>query len=467
MTAKTDQAVKTDQTFETDQPAQAGQTGETNPAIQVDRATQADEHAPTILVVDDNPVTRVLCVRVLGREGYRVLVAEDGIEALRLVKEEAIDLVLLDVMMPGLSGFDVLETLRKLYPATRLRIVMLTAKDQSDNVIRAFELGADDYITKPLDVPVLAARIRVQLRSMSAQVPASEASSSPFSREPGSVLEGKYRLESVIGNGSFGTVYRATHLALERPVALKVFNTGLRSSSSSPTRFLREAISSCRVDHPNAVSVLDLSIVPTGEPFMVMELLEGRSLAEVLKQAGTLSPERCAEILGPICEVLGDAHRLGIIHRDVKPQNVFLHRSRQGEVVKVLDFGIAKLMNDSALKEKLTLDGVVGTPAYMAPERFSGGPCDERADVYSLGVMLYEMLSGSRPFDSDGEMFKLIVAHLNESPTPLTELVPDLPPGVEEVVMAALAKRSADRPTARDLARRFAEAALRPEAAAE
>ena len=132
------------------------------------RDEPADRKTFSLLVVDDNPVTRVLCSRVLTREGYRVLLAEDGIEALRLVKEESVDMVLLDVMMPGLSGFDVLETLRKLYPPHRLRVLMVTAKDQSEDVVRAFEMGADDYITKPLDLPVMLARVRAQLRSKAA-----------------------------------------------------------------------------------------------------------------------------------------------------------------------------------------------------------------------------------------------------------------------------------------------------------
>ena len=130
--------------------------------------TMVKERGHSILVVDDNPVTRVLCSRVLGREGYEVLLAEDGIEALRLVKEKPVDLVLLDVMMPGLDGFDVLEALRKIHPTDQLRVLMVTAKDQSEDIVRAFETGADDYITKPLDLPVMLARVRAQLRSKAA-----------------------------------------------------------------------------------------------------------------------------------------------------------------------------------------------------------------------------------------------------------------------------------------------------------
>ncbi len=418
----------------------------------------ASEQAFSILVVDDNPVTRVLCSRVLGRAGYRVLLAEDGIEALRLIKEEPVDLVLLDVMMPGLSGFDVLEAVRKLYPPNRLRVLMVTAKDQSEDVVRAFKLGADDYITKPLDVPVMMARIKAHLRARSA---APEPPKAAMELGPGSVLEEKYRLESKIGQGSFGTVFRATHLTLKRPVAVKIFSKGLRAGGSE-ARFRREAISACRIDHPNAVKVLDLSVTVNGLPYLVMELLEGRSLADELRREGCLDQARCGQLLHPICEVLSEAHEIGIVHRDIKPQNIFLHQGYQGEVVKVLDFGIAKLVDDSAFKDKMTLDGLVGTPTYMAPERFGGGECDGQVDVYSVGVMLYEILTGRPPFDSDGDLFKLIVLHMDEAPVPLRELRPELPPTIEQVVLDALSKDRAERPTANELSRRF-DAALSSE----
>ncbi len=417
----------------------------------------ANEQAFSVLVVDDNPVTRVLCSRVLTRDGYRVLLAEDGIEALRLIKEEPVDLVLLDVMMPGLSGFDVLEAVRKLYPPDRLQVLMVTAKDQSEDIVRAFRLGADDYITKPLDVPVMMARIKAHLRSRSA-VP--EAAKSVTEVGPGSILDEKYRLESLIGQGSFGSVFRATHLTLQRPVAIKIFSKGLRAGGSE-ARFRREAISACKIDHPNAVKVLDLSVTANGLPFLIMELLEGRSLAEELRRVGCLDLARCSRVLTPICEVLSEAHEIGMAHRDIKPQNIFLHQARQGEVVKVLDFGIAKLVDHAAFEDKATIDGLVGTPTYMAPERFSGGDCDYNIDVYSLGIMLYEMLIGRPPFDSEGDLFKLIVLHMDETPVAPRALRPELPSEIESLVLEAIAKDPAERPSVMELSRRFA-AALSP-----
>ena len=415
----------------------------------------SSESAYSILVVDDNPVMRVLCSRVLTRDGYQVLLAEDGVEALRLLKEQPADLVLLDVMMPGLSGFDVLEAVRRLYPRSRLPVLMVTAKDQSNEVVRAFKLGADDYITKPLDVPVMMARIRAHLRPRAA---VSEPAGATMALAPGSVLEDRYRLESEIGRGSFGTVYRATHLALERPVAVKLFNRGIRAGGNTE-RFRREASSACRIDHVNAARVLDLSITPNGVPYMAMELLEGWSLAEELRREGCLDLERCLRVLIPICDVLAEAHALGIVHRDVKPQNIFLHQGPQGEVVKVLDFGIAKLVDGATFEDRSTADGLVGTPTYMAPERFSGSACTDRADVYSLGVTLYEMLTGRRPFTAEGDLYKLILMHMEETPVPPRELRPELPAAVERLILEALSKDQADRPSVSDFAARLASAA--------
>lgn len=234
------------------------------------------------------------------------------------------------------------------------------------------------------------------------------------------------------------------------------------AGAASQERLLREGISACLVEHPNAVEVLDLCITDTGIPFLVMELLQGHSLDEELKREGTLSLQRSAEILNPTCEVLSEAHNQGIIHRDVKPQNVFLHRSRHGEVVKMLDFGIAQMVGESMLSSRLTVEGsLVGTPVYMAPERLADTPYDGRADVYNLGIRLYEMLVGRRPFSSP-DLLELIRMHVNMPPRPLHEIIPELPRAAEAVVLRALAKDPQSRPTAAEMASDF-EATLPPD----
>ncbi len=416
----------------------------------------------TILLVDDNEVSRLTCRRYLERNDYLVVEAEDGEKALEQLEKVRPGLVVLDVMMPGLSGFEVLERIRKDRSAESLPVIMATARDQSGDVVRAFELGANDYVVKPIDFPVLLVRIEAQLRSQLAADPelTRPGISSVMEIGPGTVLEGKYRLESRVGRGNFGEVYRATQLNLERSVALKLLNADVEPESDEMERFRQEGIATCQIDHPNAVAIIDLGFTSSGIPYLVMELLEGHSLQAELKRRGRLPPARCVEVLSPVCDVLSLAHGMGIIHRDIKPQNIFLHRSRFGEVVKVLDFGIAKLTGDLAAKKELTPEeGILGTPIYMAPERMLTESIDGRADVYSAGVMLYEMLSGQPPFrDPRGGPFKVIKMHLTDPPPPLADLCPELPAEALAVVHEALEKEPEDRPSASSLASRFAAA---------
>ncbi len=421
----------------------------------------------TILLVDDNEFVLRPLSRFLEEEGYRVLQARDGKEALASIDDEPVDLVLLDVMMPGLSGLEVLERLRRNHADDDLPVIMATASSGSDQIVKAFELGANDYVTKPLDFPVVGARLQTRLRKMSPRAagpreeqPSRSVAPPPVSTGLGSVLDGKYRLESRIGEGSFAEVYQATHLTLERQVAVKLLKTSGEDEEELQVRFLREGQSTCRIDHPNAVSVLDASVTPNGQPFLVTELLQGHTLEAELKRHGSLSPSRCAEVLLPICNVLADAHALGIVHRDIKPQNIFLHRTRRGEVVKVLDFGIAKLIGDSVARRRLRGDGAgPGTPAYMAPERFSDREIDGSTDVYSLGVMLYRMLVGRLPFAvADGNLIRLALMHQTETPAALRELRPRLSPETEEVVLEALAKEPDQRPSASEMATRYGAA---------
>jgi PAS domain S-box-containing protein len=274
---------------------------------------------------------------------------------------------------------------------------------------------------------------------------------------PNSTLDGKYRLEEKIGKGGYGVVYRAMHLALNRLVAVKIFNPiAANESKENLNRFRLEGISTCRVNHPNAVSILDSGISPEGIVYLVMELLEGQSLATLLDGTKTLSIRRCLEILIPTCNVLAEAHRSGIIHRDIKPDNIFLHRVYDGEMIKVVDFGIAKFLDRNSATidlENLTVQGIVlGTPVYMAPERFSNIPYDGRSDVYSVGVMFYQMLCGYPPFElGAGGIFTLAILHLSEPHKLLREIDPNIPIEIEELISRLLNKDPNSRPTAEEL----------------
>jgi serine/threonine protein kinase len=277
---------------------------------------------------------------------------------------------------------------------------------------------------------------------------------------PGTVLDDKYRLDEQIGSGGFGTVFKATHLSLNRLVAVKIFRPMQGNDSAKALeRFRLEGVSACRINHPNAIAVLDSGVSMEGIAYLVMELLNGNSLANELSRKSRLSLKRTVEIIIPICDVLWKAHSVGIIHRDIKPDNIFLHKTANEEVVKVVDFGIAKLLADTSEQkiENLTgTGGFVGTPTYMAPERFDDAPYDGKADVYSVGVLFYQMLCGIAPYQSTtpgvGGSWGQIHLKLTEKPKPPSNINPNIPALVEAIIMRSLEIDPDDRPTAKELA---------------
>jgi hypothetical protein len=272
----------------------------------------------------------------------------------------------------------------------------------------------------------------------------------------GIVLDGKYRLDKLLGIGGFGVVYRSVQVALNRPVAVKVLRPLMEQNPESHIRrFQREGVSACRVQHPNAVTVLDFGVSPHGLPYLVMELLEGQSLAAELHRCGRFSVPRALSVGGVIARVLEAAHAAGIIHRDIKPDNVFLHDGGAGEVVKVLDFGLAKLIHGEApLCSTVTSAGhLLGTPMYMAPEQLEGRPLEARTDVYSLGILLHELLAGTAPFRGRGDSpWTIMMQHITEPPPPLQGTVSDIPASVDRLVDRMLSKSPAERPQAREVA---------------
>lgn len=281
---------------------------------------------------------------------------------------------------------------------------------------------------------------------------------------PGTVVNGQYRLESQIGKGGFGVVFAATHLALGRRVAVKVFRPS--SGNDSPAhleRFRREGRWTAQLRHRHLVEVLDAGVSSAGFAYLVMELLNGRTLDREL-QDGPLTVGRVNQVLPPVCEALAVAHAAGVVHRDVKPGNVFLHVEGHKETVKLMDFGVAKRMEPVEAEAALTGAGaMLGTPVYMAPESFGGeGGVGPASDIYGLGVTIYELLSGRPPFWTErGTLMGLAMGHLRDQPPPLVEVgAGHVPPEIEAIVRRCLSKRPEDRPTALELSEQFRWAAL-------
>lgn len=254
----------------------------------------------------------------------------------------------------------------------------------------------------------------------------------------GSVIDGRYRVEERIGEGGMGVVYRATHVVLRKPFALKVIRADQATDANIVQRFVREARAASGIGHPNIVNINDFGTTADGSLYLAMEFLDGMTLADAMK-SGPIPYARALEIFTQIAGALEAAHAQGIVHRDLKPENVFLMREAgQHEFVKVLDFGIAKVKNAAA---KLTSTGMVfGTPHYLSPEQAAGQPVDHRSDIYSLGVIMYQVLAGQLPFTAESLM-ALMTKHMFEPAPSLREAGHAVPSALDAIVGRCLQKK--------------------------
>ncbi len=258
----------------------------------------------------------------------------------------------------------------------------------------------------------------------------------------GTTIAGRYQIEDVLGQGGMATVYAARHRLVDRPCAVKVMSPQYTRNEIIRERFRREAKAAQKLAHPNIIEIFDQGETPDGLVYLVMELLQGETLADLLEH-GKVPLERGLPIMIQISRALARAHDLEVIHRDLKPENIFLARGPNGaDQVKLLDFGIARSMEDS----RLTGAGeVFGTPQYMAPERITSIEAGPSADLYSLGVVMYEMVTGTFPFDAS-DITTYFIKHLKEEPVAPKKHDPSIPSALEKLVMECLAKDAKDRP---------------------
>lgn len=262
--------------------------------------------------------------------------------------------------------------------------------------------------------------------------------------QPGETL-GAYRIEALLGEGAMGEVYRAVHQELRRPVAIKLLKPSVATNPSLLERFFAEARAVNLVRHENIVECTDLVRDNTGRSYIIMELLEGSTLASAIKKSGRIDPPRAIHIAAQIASAMHAAHQTGIVHRDLKPENIFLiHRAGSDDYVKILDFGIARLRPDLGALAATQSGLLIGTPAYMSPEQVRGEPVGPASDIYSLGVILFEMLSGRLPFEAS-TISMMLVAQIHDLPPHLEALVEGIPHPLSDAVNRALAKSVNDR----------------------
>lgn len=268
------------------------------------------------------------------------------------------------------------------------------------------------------------------------------ASSTPPDSMLGKVLKTQYSVDAQLGQGAMGVVYRGTQLSLGKTVAIKMIRADILVTKESHDRFVREAQVLSKLLHPGIAQVLDFGIAD-GVPFLVMEFVDGKELTDVMKLEGPMAPSRAILIIRQLAAALEEAHRNGVVHRDIKPHNIRLQRySPTGPVyLKVLDFGIAKQLGDEVGTSLTATGAVIGTPAYMAPEQAGGSRIDAKADQYAVGVVLYELLTGSVPFTSD-TVTGVLVSHLTKPPPPLPKEVPE---PLAKIVMRLLEKEPSAR----------------------
>ena len=473
-------------------------------------------HPARILIVDDQEDNRAVLERRLRRQGHTVTSAVGGRSALDLLGREQFDLVLLDVMMPDLDGYEVLERLKG-DPGTRdIPVIMISALDDVASVVRCIERGAEDHLSKPFDPVLLRARIsaclekkrlrdveleylrevgrvieaataveagsyqegtlgmvaqrtdelgrlarvfdamanqvrgreerlRQQVEALRREIAESrqvtrlatpdEAPSLP----PGELFAGRYEILEEVGGGGMGMVYRARDRELDEQVAVKVLRRELVHDPALVERFKLEIRLARHITDKHVVRTYDI-----GEwddrYYLTMEFVEGITVRELLDSRGRLDIGATLAIATQLAQSLVAAHEQGVIHRDIKPQNLLLDAAG---VLKVMDFGVARLATGTSHLTEVGM--IVGTPAYMAPEQMLSETVDERTDLYAAGAVLFECLTGRTPFEAE-TVVALIAKQLRDDPPAPSDLNPDVPPPLSALVRRLLSRQRENRP---------------------
>jgi len=257
-------------------------------------------------------------------------------------------------------------------------------------------------------------------------------------------IDGQFVIESIIGGGAFGSVYRGRQVGLDRPVAVKVPTHEIAADPVMARRFAREARSAARIQHPGVVQIYAVGELADGRPYLAMQLVDGEPLDKILID-GPIAPVRALRIARKIASALSETHASDVVHRDLKPSNIMWRRDRNGDDrITLVDFGIAVCKPGNADATRLTAGGLIGTPHYMSPEQAHGEIVDARADLYALGCLLFELVTGAPPFDGSG--FEVLLAHLGRPPPPPSEHNPNVPESIDRLCLELMQKKPEDRP---------------------
>lgn len=389
--------------------------------------------------------------------GFEPVLARDGTSALAILRGGCPpSAAILDWMMPGMSGVDIVRALDEDAPRAgrdhaRAKIVLLTAKGGGADVAEALSAGADDYVAKPFDPLVLRARLEATLR---------RGKLAPQRLEPGTVLDGRYRLEERIGAGGMGAVFRATHLALQTTVAVKIVRLDRPDLPQVRERFEREAQTAASVRSEHVARILDYGVTPSGQPYLVMEHLRGQTLEERLERLGPLEVADAVRVIRGVAQGLEAAHRLGLVHRDVKPGNIFLADPEEGglPVAKLIDFGLAKGTDPGGVT--MTGQGeIVGTVGFMSPSQLLGEQATVDCDLWALAATAVAALIGRSPFEE--EIQSLTILNTLQAPPPqLSMLREGLPRALDAWAETAFSRVETERfGSASELAYTFSVAA--------
>lgn len=287
-----------------------------------------------------------------------------------------------------------------------------------------------------------------------------------MSLEPGTVFQDKYRIVRRVGKGGMGSVYEAENMQLKRQVAIKLLHADVSHNTEFVARFEREATAAGRIGSEHIVEVLDIGATEDGQRYMILEYLEGEDARRRIKRKGRLGGLEIAHILHQVLVGLSAAHQAGVVHRDMKPDNIFLLKNRAGmrDFVKLLDFGVSKFAGLDQNMEITKAGAIMGTPYYMSPEAAKGDPVDHRSDIYAVGVIMYQMLAGRRPFE--GKNFSQLLFRIALEPAPqLAEVAPDCPPALVDIVCKAMHREPEQRYQSCDQFRQDLEAWVRTQAA--